>query len=556
MSNCAQCSQAFENPQSLLDFLERIAPVFNGKKISIPPPTLCTGCRLQRRLAHRNEKTLFERKCDKTGEMMISIHAPNDGYKVVHKDEWWSDNWDPLDFGRDFNFDRPFFEQFEELQKQVPRMSLLQEKNENSDYASNVSYLKNCYLLFSADHDKDCCYGVWIERSRDCFDNMLIDECERTYETIFSDKIYNSSFIYSCSQCRDSAFLRDCRGCSDCLMCWGLRNKQYHIANQPYSKEEYLKKLEEYPLSSYKNMMSCKEQFNGMIKDSIQPEMRKKGRVVDSTGDFLHDTENCINCFELSFSKDCTNTTGFQMKDGYDCTYANGEFAYETCECFPVPSHSGFDLNSYTGSNLWYCDLCMNNCQNMFGCVGFKKASYCILNKQYTQEEYEELVPKIIEHMTKTKEWGEFFPIKISPIGYNISEANAFFSLDKKGIEKNGWKWQEEIDIEKDHNFWEGEIPDDIKDVDESICEYVLKCEVSGKAYKIISQEFVFLKQIGLPIPRRHPDQRHKDRFALRNPRQLWERQCEKCKKDIQTTYSPERTERIYCEECYMAEVY
>jgi len=30
---------------------------------------------------------------------------------------------------------------------------------------------------------------------------------------------------------------------------------------------------------------------------------------------------------------------------------------------------------------------------------------YCILNKQYSKEEYEELVPKIIEHMQKTGEW-------------------------------------------------------------------------------------------------------------------------------------------------------
>ena len=30
-----------------------------------------------------------------------------------------------------------------------------------------------------------------------------------------------------------------------------------------------------------------------------------------------------------------------------------------------------------------------------------RNKSYCILNKQYTKEEYEELVPKIIEHMMK-----------------------------------------------------------------------------------------------------------------------------------------------------------
>jgi len=51
-----------------------------------------------------------------------------------------------------------------------------------------------------------------------------------------------------------------------------------------------------------------------------------------------------------------------------------------------------------TNSELLYCDYCMN-CQNCFGCAGLKNQQYCILNKQYTKEEYEKLVPQIIEKM-------------------------------------------------------------------------------------------------------------------------------------------------------------
>jgi hypothetical protein len=59
-----------------------------------------------------------------------------------------------------------------------------------------------------------------------------------------------------------------------------------------------------------------------------------------------------------------------------------------------------------------------------------------------------------------------------------------------------------------------------------------------------------------LPIPRRHPDQRHLDRMALRNPRKLFDRKCDKCQVDMKTTYAPERKETVYCEECYNKEVY
>jgi hypothetical protein len=46
------------------------------------------------------------------------------------------------------------------------------------------------------------------------------------------------------------------------------------------------------------------------------------------------------------------------------------------------------------------------------------------------------------------------------------------------------------------------------------------------------------------------------DRMALRNPRKLFTRICDKCWKDIKTTYATDRSEIVYCEECYNKEVY
>jgi hypothetical protein len=51
------------------------------------------------------------------------------------------------------------------------------------------------------------------------------------------------------------------------------------------------------------------------------------------------------------------------------------------------------------------------------------------LNKQYTKEEYEKLLPKIIAHMKKTGEWGEFFPISISPFNYEETPAMDYYPL-------------------------------------------------------------------------------------------------------------------------------
>ena len=50
--------------------------------------------------------------------------------------------------------------------------------------------------------------------------------------------------------------------------------------------------------------------------------------------------------------------------------------------------------------NLIYCTECKKT-KDCFACSGLVEKQYCILNKQYTREEYESLVPKIIEHMNK-----------------------------------------------------------------------------------------------------------------------------------------------------------
>ncbi|MFZ5341736.1 MAG: hypothetical protein ACOZBL_04250 [Patescibacteria group bacterium] len=58
----------------------------------------------------------------------------------------------------DYDLNKFFSEQFNELMKRVPRKSLLISKEENSDYANYCSYLKNCYLLYDSSNSEDCFY--------------------------------------------------------------------------------------------------------------------------------------------------------------------------------------------------------------------------------------------------------------------------------------------------------------------------------------------------------------------------------------------------------------
>jgi hypothetical protein len=99
-------------------------------------------------------------------------------------------------------------------------------------------------------------------------------------------------------------------------------------------------------------------------------------------------------------------------------------------------------------------------------------------------------------------------------------------------------------------------LPDRITDVPDDILNYVISCEKTGKPFRLTPQELAFYRKKGLPVPRRYPKQRLMDLASLQNPRKLWSRVCDKCGKAIQTSYSPDRPEKIYCESCYLKEVY
>ena len=266
---------------------------------------------------------------------------------------------------------------------------------------------------------------------------------------------------------------------------------------------------------------------------------------------------NSKNTFESFFADRCEDSSYcaqvVDLKDCYDNNYTEeNELCYEYLGMYGT-HRTYFSLFCRRTGEALYSDYCVN-CENIFACTNLRDKKYCILNKQYSKNEYEALLPRIIEHMRQTGEWGEFFPIEISPFAYNETVAQEYFPLSQKEVIAQGWRWKE--DDKREFQAQTIEIPQNIQEVNEDICYEILACEVTGRNYRILPQELGFYKRMGLPVPRKHPDQRHKERIARRNPRRLWRRNCMKCSKEILTSYAPDSPFVIYCEECYLQEIY
>jgi hypothetical protein len=72
-------------------------------------------------------------------------------------------------------------------------------------------------------------------------------------------------------------------------------------------------------------------------------------------------------------------------------------YIYETLST-PNSSNVFFSSTIRDSNNIFFSDSCYAS-NHLFGCVGLRNQSYCILNKQYTPEDYEKTVAHIIEKM-------------------------------------------------------------------------------------------------------------------------------------------------------------
>jgi len=381
---------------------------------------------------------------------------------------------------------------------------------------------------------------------------------ELCYECVDCRDCYELRFSQNCKNCHSAWFLKDCIGCSDCFGCVNLRNKQYYFLNQKCSKEEYEQKLNGVDLESSSGLQRMREDFSAFAQQFPHKYMNGV-QNEDSTGNYLNQTQRCKHCFDLQQSQDCKYVFESRcMKNVYDTmifgSKDGAEFCYENHEVGGGVQNICFSDQVWIGCHdIWYSKLCVQNSHNLFGCVGLKHAQYCILNKQYEKEEYFKLREKIVEHMKETGEWGEFFPVTMSPFAYNETVAQEYFPLTKEEVISRGYRWRDED--KKDYKPQTYAVPDRISDVNDDILNEVLACEATGKNYKIQKAELAFYRKMNLPVPRFCPDERHRRRMALRNPRKLYNRKCDQCGKEIETTYSPGRPEKIYCEGCYLESV-
>src|SRR3989344_1553204 len=481
---CQNCKQNFTIEPEDFSFYE---------KIKVPPPTFCPECRLQQRMIFRNERTLYKRKSDvpnSQGEI-ISVFSTDSDQKVYDHKTWWGDSWDALSYGQDIDFSKPFFEQLKKLWWIVPDMALLNINSVNSDYCSITEGNKNCYLVIGGDFNENLMYSSFTFNTKDSSDLHWVFKSDLNYETIDCISCSRLKYSQQCETCFDSAFLFNCRNCSNCFGCVNLRNASYCFFNKQLDKKTYEEKMKEFDLTSFSQIQKFKKQFEEFTL-KYPHKFARIIKSINSTGDKLDGTKNCKNCFDVSSGvKDCGNIwlSYSAVSDCYDCDHfgRNSQECYQVSTVYPGNKvfYSRFIFESHDVHYSYNC----HSCSNIFGCIGLRNKSYCIFNKQYSKESFNELREKLIKHMDtlpyKDKlgslyTYGDFFPADLSPFGYNETVAQELFPLTKEEAGAKGYLWREKISKNYESNIGAEELPDSLDEIKDDIIKKVISCQHGG----------------------------------------------------------------------------
>lgn len=227
----------------------------------VPPPTLCPDCRQQRRLSHRNERNLYKRKCSMSGRDIVCIYQPDTVFPVYDHASFFSDAWNPLDYGIDFDFSKTFAQNYKALWDTVPHLMNYSMDNQNSEYGNLSSWNKNCYLCFEADANEECFYCEYTFRSKYVFDSAYGTNNTECYDCIDIRDSYLLLYSSNCNTCRSSFYLLNCQNCEFCFMSSNQVNKKYVFRNKQLSKEEYEQNLQKIQFSSYAHIQTLQKEF-------------------------------------------------------------------------------------------------------------------------------------------------------------------------------------------------------------------------------------------------------------------------------------------------------
>lgn len=286
-----------------------------------------------------------------------------------------------------------FLSAYSMLRRSLPRPPTGNIDNENCDYTGYTYHSADCYYTFDCAYNKRCLYLFDSVRCVDCVDGDYDVDCEKLYGCVDCLRAYNSTYLDYCARIYDSHFCWDCIDSHDLFGCTHLRQKQYCICNRQYTQEEYKRRLAGLlARPSDQNLLDLKN----LIRTYPFGPSNVTHSENSSYGNHVHYALNLYLCYDAAHDEDCGYLyDSFYCKNSYDLTQcAQVELCYECRDSSKLYNcrFADWSSNCYDSAFLANCV----DCHNCFGCAELSHAKNCILNRQYTPEEYTRTVSEVM----------------------------------------------------------------------------------------------------------------------------------------------------------------
>lgn len=521
------------------------------RKFSVPPSDLHPMVRRRWLNGFNLGVEMWRNKDMLTGESILSYVHPDNPIPVVKDKSWFEQDWSKEAI--DLDTSKPFFDQMRELVFKVPVPALRSYNPPINSVGASFISVEDSFMVFAGVKDtKRSGYGWLLNDIENCQDLFSAYSSRYSFSINHCERLHNCRVALQSFDCLNSSFLFDCRNCEDCFGGFNLRNRKFVFWGEQLTEEEYRKRVAEIDLTSHKTFSEQKDRYiNYLAKEAIWPE-NFNVQTEDCTGDYIVKSVRCHDGHTLKDAKDlyqCQLSHSNCEQSAYTSGFANSSDMY-MCAGITNSSDCKFCSSSSACQNSEYLFSC-RDCESCFGCVGLRNKKFCILNKQYTEEEYWK---KVDEIKTSMVEYGTMLPADFSPAGFEFA-SDIFFDYPKKELEAlKAPHFDPNVgSVQDTAGMMDPEsLPDRLEDCEEFVGKPLLDKELN-RAFAVRKDDYAFYKKLGLPFPRRHYIDRLKKLARLASTFEMTDATCQKCEKEIRVAEHLRFKERkMYCYPCYL----
>lgn len=430
--------------------------------------------------------------------------------------EWFTQS------GVDYDDSKTFFDQIKILKQTIEFPNLSNYGwTENCEYADSAHNTKNAYLTFNTTWDNEnILYSACIKwKCTNIYNSVMVwDGCNniyfcngiiRSYNVFYSKYILNSNNIW---------FSTNLNWCSDCIFCEWLDNQKYCIRNEQYEKDQYHKEKNKIlsqrdAFLTYYQSISSKGNNFGSSNSGGSFVVWSEDVVGGSLSYHVKSWNNIVITWSPEWSERMYDVfigwSGWSTDMYWCCMVWAAHHIY-------IGESIGMSSNIYYSFNIQDCSFCL-------GCIWLKNKSYCILNKQYTKEDWYEKVDEIFWQMEQDGILWQFFPASMNPFYFNDTAAYLIDpTFTKEEVTAKWYLRRDEpitVDIPegaavaKTSELGQFESTADWEwNINISILKKIIQDE-QGNVYRIVPMEYEFLMKYWLPLPRKHWLDRMKENF-------------------------------------------